>query len=252
MTENPTDGTGELLSRGLDGDLDRAEMRRLYRLAAADPAVPAGMGALTAGEEGLAALAAATDRAPSRDIAAAVAARLAAEAPRRRPWRRIWSWLRAPNGITLQPLSFAGGLAVAAAVLALVPALDRDPAAPAGRLDVSDLQFVSAEARVDWNYRFVLAPGRATRLALDSGRHLPVQLQFGTAEPVPVLLIHQQPDGERQPTHAFTVDGVGFATLRQPQPGDVVIIRNEGRAPVIVYAYTDAFDGARIDPATTL
>ena len=31
---------GEMLSRGLDADLDRAEMRELYRLAGRDPLVP--------------------------------------------------------------------------------------------------------------------------------------------------------------------------------------------------------------------
>jgi len=82
--------TSELLSRGLDADLDRAEMRRLYRLASRDDSVRAEMAELAAAEEGLAALAELSrDRRPSRDIAAAVSSGIA---PARRPLaQRLWS-----------------------------------------------------------------------------------------------------------------------------------------------------------------
>ena len=47
---------GEMLSRGLDADLDRAEMRELYRLAGRDPLVPQEMGDLAQLEDELAAI----------------------------------------------------------------------------------------------------------------------------------------------------------------------------------------------------
>lgn len=95
----------EMLSRGLDADLNRTEMRELYRLAANDPRVPREMGALAAIEDDLLALGASVAEAkPARDLAGAVRAAVGeinAEPVERHPVRRLWDWIVSPKGFAM-------------------------------------------------------------------------------------------------------------------------------------------------------
>lgn len=231
-----------LLSRGLDGDLDRAEMRRLYHLAADDPAMAPAMGRMATVEDGLAALAAATARArpPSRPRDAMVP-----PVADRRWWEGAREAWRGRLGRRAGP--FLGGAAVAAlVVLAVVGILDRGAPVAPPRFAVVDVEVDRAHSHIDWTYQFVVRPGDAARVALDLGDSLPVQFQFESAQPVPLSVVHESPDGRRGPAHHLLVQGVRFASLRDPRPGDGVVVRNEGPAPVVIYAYTNGYGGSHV------
>ncbi len=225
----------ELISRGLDADLDRREMRRLYRLVARDPRVVQEMGELAALEEGLADWAQRDiDPPPTTDLTTAAMAR-----PERGPslWSRLGDWLHSPQGISIQPFSFAGGLAVAAlAMWIAVPTVMRaPPGSPPQRLQIHDVQFIDAKARVDWTNRFIVPAGGATRLSLGSGGEQPLHIQFETVEPVELLVAHTTPGSRRDLVQTVTVDGIGYASLTRPLVGDMLTIRNRGQVPVLVY-----------------
>ncbi|CCQ75565.1 hypothetical protein [Magnetospira sp. QH-2] len=242
--------TEELLSRGLDGDLDRAEMRSLYRAAAHEPAVPREMGALAELEDGLRlADVALQTLQPSQELVDRLNQSLAVR-PKEGWFTRLWHWLHAPGGISFQPLSFAGGAALAVGLaLAAMPVVTQyTPGLQ--RLSVSDLRFVDARADVDWTYQFVLRPGQTTRVALDLGDTLPLRMQFEAPEPTPVTLTHEASGLSRDTQRRMIVDGIMYASLRDPQPGDVVQVRNGGEVPVLVYAYTNGYGGSWVTGGT--
>lgn len=236
----------ELLSRGLDADLDRAEMRELYHLAAGDPRVPAEMGELAELEDQLAEVAEATAAAEPRvSLADAVRQSIADAGADARPGpvRRVLDWLVSPRGFAVQPLSFAVGIAVAAIGLStLTPVLTQSITQQAvfepQRLNVIDVQFENAKPRVDWTYQFIVPPDEEARLLIDHGGDRPVKLQFEAAEPVDLAIVHQAPGRHRDVVQGFTVHGIGYASLKNPKPGDKVLVRNAGEVPVLVYAFS--------------
>ena len=236
----------ELLSRGLDADLDRAEMRELYRLAAGDQRVPAEMGELAALEDELTQIADATSHAEPRVSLAEAVRQSITEAggePRPGPLGRLLAWVVSPRGFAVQPLSFAVGIAVAAIGLSTVtPVLTQSMGQQAvfepQRLSVIDVQFENATPREDWTYQFIVPPDEEARLLIDHGGDRPVKLQFEAAEPVDLAIVHQAPGRHRDVVQGFTVHGIGYASLKNPKPGDKVLVRNGGEVPVLVYAFS--------------
>ncbi len=225
----------ELISRGLDADLDRREMRRLYLLAARDPSIGQEMGELAALEEGLADWADLTDGPiPNTDLTAAALVRV-----ENKPalLNRLSDWLHSPHGISIQPFSFVGGMAMAAlAVWITVPSVTSGPLISAPqRLRIHDVQFVDAKARVDWTNRFIVPAGGATRLSLGAGGEQPLHIQFETVEPVDLVVAHTTPNSQRDVVQTFSVDGIGYASLNRPRSEDLLTIRNQGMVPVLVY-----------------
>lgn len=291
-----------LLSRGLDGDLDRQEMRTLYRMAHEEDWVRREMGRMAALESSLhqfgllAAQVRPAPEGPARIQAAIDAERLQQSSPppagKPNLPARFRQWLHSPHGLAIQPLSFAGGLAVAAltvwltqpmglgllpggapennqgALLALqanqpaphfqampasgrgmgaAPALTAPPQAQTVRalhpapedpgLGMPGLTFMAAPEA--WTKRFLVPPGEAARLSLQTGGDdAPIHLRMETVEPVLLDLAHVRRDTGEIQAHPMLVDGEGYAQLRQPRPGDAVIIRNKGAAPALVYLHT--------------
>ncbi|MBF0188598.1 MAG: hypothetical protein HQL50_11810 [Magnetococcales bacterium] len=245
-----------LLSRGLDADLDRDEMRRLYRLVARRPDVVQEMGMLSELEESLQEWSEESGHLhPAPDfvkrVEQALADDLAEQNSRTKKGRfrirSLWSWLRAPDGLSVQPLSFLTG-AVAAVMVGVVglPDIVQNTGVGLPRLKIHDLPLVQARARVDWQQRFIVMPGEATRFTLRSGGERPALIQFESVESVPVLVEHDGPGFDRRVTRTLTVDGVGYATLRHPRSGDTVLIRNKGMAPVLVYTHSLDGDGVTV------
>ncbi|MBF0447754.1 MAG: hypothetical protein HQL67_06095 [Magnetococcales bacterium] len=233
-----------LISRGLDGDLSRKEMAHLYRLVAEDPALTVEMGQLGRMQEQMFLMAESLDELrPGKDLTAEVMT--AFKADQRENYsvanlsKRFLDWMFSPKGLAVQPFSFAGGVLATFMLVSLaVPTLRQAPSSSlesvSTRLDVHDVQFVNAKARVDWTNQFIIPPGASTRLALDEGRE-PVQIQFETVEPTRLTLTHLSIRREEETTRSFVVNGIGYATLRQPRTGDAVSILNGGQVPVLVY-----------------
>ena len=247
----------ELLSRGLDADLNRAEMRRLYRLVAEDDDVRAEAGALAQMEEDFAAFAAdLVESKPASDLSHKIREALAKEraAGHVLAKKRVgfMGWLHSPHGISMQPLSFVTGLAVAAlAWVLLTPAATQfgiDVSPQEARFQVSDMRFKQAETELDWTYQFIVMPGGATRVALDQGDDLSMHFQFESTEPAPITVAHHTKGRKSPQRHSFTVDGIGVADLKHPLPGDTLVVHNNGQVPVVVYAYTNGYGGSWVLP----
>ena len=118
------------------------------------------------------------------------------------------------------------------------------------RLAIQDVQFSQAEARVNWTNRFVVPPGAATRLSLNNGGKDPVLLQFESVQPASLEVIHYAGGVSGETVRLFTIDGIGFATLREPRQGDEVVVRNSGNVPVLVYMR--GMDGATVSDLQNL
>jgi hypothetical protein len=152
--------------------------------------------------------------------------------------QQFYQWLLSPKGLAVQPFSFAGGILAALLVIWLTPpvqsSLNSSIEPIANRLDIHDVQFVKAKARVDWTNQFIIPPGGSTRLTLDQGRE-PVQIQFETVEPTRLTITHSSAIKGEEAVRSFVVTGIGYATLGQPHAGDAVAIENSGQVPVLVY-----------------
>lgn len=251
----------EILSRGLDADLSRDEMRELYKLAAADPRVPREMGELASLEEGLDALSQMmADATPDQSLAEAVRRATGEAAPSSagpNPLRRMWDWIVSPKGIAVQPLSFATGVVLAVLGLGtvtpvLTKSLSEQVAFEPPRLNLIDVQFENAKPRVDWTYQFIVPPGQEARLLIDHGGKSAVKFQFEADQPVDLALVHHAPGNRRDTVQGFTVHGIGYASLKNPKPGDTVTVRNGGGVPVLVYAFSPRSDNASVSQGRSL
>ncbi|MBF0134169.1 MAG: hypothetical protein HQL75_16475 [Magnetococcales bacterium] len=253
----------ELLSRGLDADLDRVEMRMLYHLAVTQPLALQEMAGLLGLERGLREALESEQQTVSNahGTDAAVAAMVAEQKRRYSPARlfnRAWGWLLSSRSVMLQPFSFVGGAVAAFLVLGLLPThTQQQPlrqtmvaTATAPRLAIQEVQFSQAEARVNWTNRFIVPPGAATRLSLNNGGKDPVLLQFESIHPASLEVIHYAGGGTGETVRLFSIDGIGFATLREPRQGDEVVVKNSGQVPVLVYMRS--VDGATVSDLHTL
>jgi len=249
----------ELISRGLDADLNRREMRKLYKLIAVDDDARDEAGELADLEEGLAELA---EFAPEHQFAPDFTARLQADIlagqqetaqvharTQAGPISRLWQWLRSPHGLSVQPLSFVSGLAEAVvAVMMVTPVVKEQITPEVARFVVNDMQFTKAQTTTDWTYQFIVMPGGATRVALDQGDDLPMHFQFESSEKTPLVVNHETGGRKKAPPQRFDVDGIGFASLLAPRAGDSIVVHNNGKVPVVVYAYTNGYGGSGVFP----
>lgn len=249
------DSEQELISRGLDADLNRQEMRQLYQLIAVDGEARREANELANLEERLEDLAnSVPEHTFASDFTTRLQARILSSRPRSAqssgsPATRFWRWLRSSHGLSVQPLSFASGLAVAAiTVLMLAPVVDRSPPPEQARFIVNDMTFTKAQTTVDWTYQFIVMPGGATRVALDQGDDRPMHFQFESSEKAPLVVDHETAGRQKAPPQRFIVDGIGFASLLEPRAGDNIVVHNNGAVPVVVYAYTNGYGGSWVLP----
>jgi hypothetical protein len=232
-----------LISRGLDGELERKEIAQLYRMVADDPSLTVEMGELARLQEDLAQFSLEVEeQAPKSDLTKITLVAIQREQQQKQSIssrsQQFWQWLLSPKGLAVQPLSFAGGILAALMVVWISPSTLNIPANSitpvANRLNIHDVQFVKAKARVDWTNQFIIPPGGSTRLSLDQSLE-PVQIQFETVEPTQLTITHLSTAMGEETVRSFIVTGIGYATLGQPSSGDAVAIENSGQVPVLVY-----------------
>ncbi|MBF0358930.1 MAG: hypothetical protein HQL70_10005 [Magnetococcales bacterium] len=237
------DGINLLISRGLDGDLDREEIATLYRLVADDPTLTVEMGEVARLQEELAQFnRAINSQAPQSNLGKRAVEAINRDRKQKNSFAgrsgRFLQWLLSPKGLALQPLSFAGGILAAMLVVWVSPPVkvmpDNSIAPVASRLEIHDVQFVNAKARVNWTNQFIIPPGSSTRLTLDEGLE-PVKIQLESVESTRLTITHISPTRGEETVRSFVVNGIGYATLSQPRSGDAVAIENSGQVPVLVY-----------------
>ncbi len=223
-----------LISRGLDADLDRREMRQLYGLVVADEAVRVEMAQMVELEQLLVDEGAIVGHAPSQDLTILAMRSADKGLIGFQGWSSsLFNWFAAPR------LAFAAGVVLAVlAVWIANPLLLSTPIPELAQLPQVERSFVPIKSQVNWTNRFITSSGESTHLALQSGGQEPVQLRFESTELTALTLIHSVKDGGgRELVYSFAVEGTGFASLRQSHPGDAVEIRNEGQVPLLVYMH---------------
>ncbi|MBF0425654.1 MAG: hypothetical protein HQL66_07535 [Magnetococcales bacterium] len=248
---NDLDAVRELISRGLDADLDRVELRRLFLTVARDEAARQELGEMAALEEATAHLAAVSiPAAPLPDLAERVVTavrdvpvvppRPESRSPERpRLLERLRTLVAWPSSIGARVVLVMAGVAL----LVVVPLWGRVHFSDATRLVVHDLQFTDAQPRVTWTNQFIVPSGGETRFALKLGADKPLRIQFQTTETAAVRVIHSAPGSIRGSVNTFSIDGIGYATLRRPRTGDKVTIQNQGPVPLVVYVQGIGSDG---------
>jgi hypothetical protein len=237
------DSINLLISRGLDGDLDREEIAMLYRLVSDDPTLTVEMGEVARLQEDLAQF----TRAINNQTLQSDLGKRAFEAIKKDRQQKnsfagrseqFLQWLLSPKGLAVQPLSFSGGILAAMLVVWISTPIQTIPgnsiAPVANRLEIHDVQFVKAKARVNWTNQFIIPPGGSTRLTLDEGSE-PVKIQLESVESARLTITHISPTRGEETVRSFVVTGIGYATLSQPRSGDAVAIENGGQVPVLVY-----------------
>ncbi|HIJ84872.1 MAG TPA: hypothetical protein HPQ00_11825, partial [Magnetococcales bacterium] len=268
----------ELLSRGLDADLDRTEMRRLYRLAVTQPQTLQEMAQLLGLERSFQEVSLREQQTfTNRSTVDVAVASMVAEKQRRHALinriHRAWLWFFSPRSVVLQPFSFVGGVAAVILVLGLFPTISQklawptmkmpDMAAvlPTAHRGIQEVQFKPTETRVNsqaervnWTNRFIVPPGAATSLSLNNGGEDPVLLQFESVQPATLEVIHYAGGLSGERVQLLNIDGIGyatlFATLREPRQGDEVVVKNSGKVPVLVYMRS--MDGATVSDLKNL
>lgn len=244
-----------LLSRALDGDLDRAETRQLYAHLGQCDACRAYAAELADLESALGRLNAETEREILDErFDARVTDAVAGMPPKPAPptaagrgagrladgWRRwLGGWRPAITGL-------AGAVAGFLLAVLLAPDGGDKPGRFAPRFNLHPVAFGSAPERRDWTHEHTLQPGETLRKTVERSHDTPYHLRFRSSGPVEVSILHDAPGAEPDGRHRFTLEGTRYASLHAPRRQDVIVIRNEGATPIQVSGLTEHADAIKV------
>ncbi len=244
--------TEELLSRALDGDLDRAEMRALFaRMGDAGAEGAALMGRMARVEEGLQGVAEGT--------AAAQPERPAPATPATPGIARDRRSARVRRALASRPAAAAYGAAAAAlaAVLAVGGPGERDAtvardgtAAPHLAVHAVDRTAPTGEAGARTTHKYFLQPGARTRVVTGRAPGPSLHVRLESAAPARVEVVQA---GDGRPARPRTVNLNGYASIivDRPRAGEALLMANTGAVPVVVYVSGGGNGGPHIQAATT-
>jgi hypothetical protein len=121
------------------------------------------------------------------------------------------------------------------------------PVRPAGpRFHVHEVQLYSAQDNVTWTHTQPVLPRDAIRLVVHSGHNQSYHLRLESWGPVPVVVTHEDVQGGKGLIQQLILQGIRYAFLQTPQPGDAIMIRNEGDQPIHVSAATQHPDALMV------
>lgn len=104
------------------------------------------------------------------------------------------------------------------------------------RFHVHEVQFYSAYDKVNWTHLELLQPRDTLRLVGHREDLLPYDFRFESWGAVPVVVIFEDAHVRKSSVEHMTLQGIQYAFLYFPQPGDVIEIRNEREQPIRVNA----------------
>ena len=234
------------MSRELDRDLDRAEIRRLYMHLGACHGCGEHMAELASLESQLAGLNLLYEKQSLNETfneklnAAIVRTQPSAPpaGPRKTPLK-LMTWL-IPQPWARSPVfaGFASALAGFLLFLLVWPNSTIQFSVSEQRFFLHPVEFGSSDSRHPWNDDTILLPGHTLRQVVQRGHDKPYHIRLESKGPVNVVVTHDDSRIENDPAHRLTLHGVRYASLHAPRTGDVIIIRNEGTEPVRVSALT--------------
>jgi hypothetical protein len=83
------------------------------------------------------------------------------------------------------------------------------------------------------------SPVRRCGRAVERDHDKPYHLRFRSGGPVQAAILNDAPGAEPDSQHGFTLDGTRYAALHAPRREDVIVIKNEGAAPIQVSGLTE-------------
>jgi hypothetical protein len=135
------------------------------------------------------------------------------------------------------------GLVGAAAGILLILFLNTGGTVPSQnlqRFQFHPVEFQEAKDKIQWNHKHTLLPGHTLRQTVVNGHNQPYRFRLQSKGPVNVVVTHDIPEDENDPQHKFILHGTRYASLQNPQQQDAIVIRNEGSEPVIINGFSMA------------
>jgi len=113
------------------------------------------------------------------------------------------------------------------------------------RFQLHPVEFHEAKEKIIWNHNHTLLPGHTLRKTVIKGHDQPYHFRFQSDGPVNIVVTHDILEEKNDPRQKITLHGIRYASLNKPQKQDIIIIRNEGNEPVHISAYTENPGGIR-------
>ncbi|MGK5091609.1 anti-sigma factor [Deltaproteobacteria bacterium TL4] len=116
----------------------------------------------------------------------------------------------------------------------------------AKRFSLQEIPFQSAQEKLEWNHQQAIPPGYEANFVVDQEDSESYHFRFESATPVAIKVNHKGPHTHTLTPKMVTLHGIRYATLKTPQPEDVIDIRNEGQQPIQVNTYTRNTDAIKV------
>jgi hypothetical protein len=104
------------------------------------------------------------------------------------------------------------------------------------RFHVHEVQLYSAYDNVNWTHLELLPPRDTLRLAVHREDERSYHFRLESWGAVPIVVIFEDAHVGKNSVEHMTLQGIRYAFLHIPKPGDAVVIRNEGEQPIHVSA----------------
>lgn len=234
----------DLMSRNLDGDLNKSETSEVYHHVKSCMDCQVQMDEMAGLELQLSMLsdvyaAFNLDDQFNKKIAAAITQE-ERKSLLSSQWRRLKSHLKVFNPLTSSRL-FPVGMGAVGTFAVLVTLWSQIPTNQnpnVARFSVEEIPISQAEDAVNWNHEQTISPGQSAVFAVSEADKQSYYFRMDSSKPVPVAVRHQGQNSEEGGPQTVTIDGVRYATLKTPQADDSVMIRNEGNSPIRVLTHT--------------
>jgi len=225
-----------LISRNIDGDLNRSETVQLYEHIATCVNCRDQMSQLSALESSMSDLRTHYQTfSPSPDFRQSIHKAISKKKKRNTFYDNFASFVqKLRNG-----LLFSGRFRPAFSIMGTVVVLcigvllwqkgTVEPPLSKERLIVYDIPLRTAEDRVGWNQQHTILPSQTIRLNIRESHSEPYFFKVSSLNPVGYSITHSQKVKRPQD---FQLNGVQYITLKNPQLYDFVNIRNHGTSPI--------------------
>ena len=201
-TQISCDEALHLLSRGLDGDLTRAETRHFYLHLASCASCQAQMGEMALLAVQIAEL---NQHYMSHSLDPSVLEKLQ----------------EAMRHVELEQPT---------------PAPSPQPVPQGVRFHVHEVQLYAAQDNLVWTHTQLVSPCDTIRLVVQQGHDRSYHFRLESWGPVPITVIHEATRGGQGARQQLILQGIRYAFLQTPHPGDAILIQNEGTQPIYVLA----------------
>jgi putative zinc finger protein len=107
-----------------------------------------------------------------------------------------------------------------------------DPTAIPERLVVHEIPLRSAEDMLDWNQHHTILPSQKVHLNVQESHRDPYYFQVSSSKPVYFSVSHNKKTQNSKELQKYHLNGIQYFTLKSPRFQDVIQIHNQGDYPI--------------------